>query len=59
MKGHCSDEQNGLNRLTISDIINQIVEHTFIGIRTKHENIILVCCLINKFNLNILGGPTL
>jgi len=37
MEGHCSDDQNGHNRLTLSNIINQTVEYVLIGMRTKHE----------------------
>jgi len=37
MEGHCFDDQNGPNRLTLTNIINRIVECEIIGIRTKHE----------------------
>jgi hypothetical protein len=37
MEGHCSDDQNGPNRLMVSNIINRTVECDFIEIRMKHE----------------------
>jgi len=37
MEGHYSDDQNGPNRLTISNIINQTVEYNLIGIQKKQE----------------------
>jgi hypothetical protein len=37
MEGHYSDDQNKLNWLTVSNIINQTVKDHHIGIRTKQE----------------------
>jgi len=37
MKVHHSNDQNGPNRRTISNIINRTVEYDLIEIRTKQE----------------------